>query len=204
MMKRKVVILLLAAMFCLTACGQPIDEQPTDTPTQEEQDDSDESEDDEKEDEEEDQITDSENEEPEDSNVGTGDPETPAESSAITVYFSNDDATAFVSEEVQTGELSPEAVLSVLADKGVITSDIEVRDFQITTVDGKASIEIDFNHAFASYVMSMGSTGEYYVIGGVCNTFLDTYGCEQIKITVEGAVLETGHKDYPGYMSTFS
>lgn len=199
-MKKKVIILMLIGMFCFTACGQPLEDQPDDTTVQEEQDDSDDS-DDEKE---ENQVTDPAGEDSEDNNTGTTNSKTPAESVTITVYSSNDDATAFVSEKVQISELSPQMVLGALVDKGVITSDAEVRSFKTETIDGRASIEIDFNNAFASYVMSMGSTGEYYVMGGVCNTFLDAYGCEQIKITVEGAVLETGHKDYPGYMNTFS
>ena len=39
MMKKKVIILMLVGMFCLTACGQPLNNQPKDTPIQEEQDD---------------------------------------------------------------------------------------------------------------------------------------------------------------------
>jgi hypothetical protein len=204
MMKKKVIILMLVGMFCLTACGQPLNNQPKDTPIQEEQDDTDDL--DNKEQEDQEQITELEEEEPKgnDNDTDVKDTKTPAETVAITVYSSNDDATAFVSEEIQISELSPEGVLSALVDKGVITSDIEVHSFQTTTVEGRASIEIDFNNAFASYVMSMGSTGEYYIMGSICNTFLSAYDCEQIKITVEGAVLETGHKDYPGYMNTFS
>ena len=49
----------------------------------------------------------------------------------------------------------------------------------------------------------MGSTGEYYIIGSVCNTFLDAYGCEKIKITVENATLETGHAEFSGYLTRY-
>ena len=37
----------------------------------------------------------------------------------------------------------------------------------------------------------------------VVNTFLDAYGCEKIKITVEGNTLESGHAEYPRYMNRF-
>lgn len=207
MMKKKAIILMLVGIVCLTACGQPLSNQPIDTPIQEEQelegmDGTDDL--DNKEEENQEQITALEEDESNSSDTDVKDTETPIETAAIMVYSSNDDATAFVFEELQISELSPEAVLGALVDKGVITSDIEIRSFQITTVEGKASIEIDFNNAFAAYVMSTGSTGEYYIIGSICNTFLETYNCEQIKITVEGAVMETGHKDYPGYMNRFS
>lgn len=126
------------------------------------------------------------------------------ESETVKVYYSNADATAFVSEEVQVENLTPEEVLRVLADKGVVTADIEILSFKETEADGKPALEIDFNKAFGDYVSSMGTTGEYYIIGGICNTFLATYGCERIKFTVEGNVLTTGHAEYPGYLSMFS
>lgn len=121
----------------------------------------------------------------------------------ITIYYSNDDATGFASEEVQIPSLTPEEVLKALVDKGAMAADVRILSFETTTAEGKATIELDFSSEFSSYVFSMGSTGEYYVIGSVCNTFLDAYDCEQIKITVEGQVLSAGHAEYPGYMSKF-
>lgn len=123
---------------------------------------------------------------------------------SITIYYSNDDATAFTSEEVQINSLSPEEVLNALIEKGAIAADVEILSFETTTVDGKATILLDFNDAFASYISSMGSTGEYFVMGSICNTFLDAYDCEQIQVTVDGDTLSTGHAEYPGYMTTFS
>lgn len=124
-------------------------------------------------------------------------------SAEITVYTSNDDATAFVSESVKIDELTPENIVNALIQKSVLSSDIQVLKCDKQTVDGVESLEVDFNEAFGTYVSSMGTTGEYYTIGSVVNTFLDAYDCEQIKITVEGNTLETGHAEYPGYMNRF-
>lgn len=121
----------------------------------------------------------------------------------IEVFYSNDEATAFESEEEMIEILSPEAVIKALVDKGVLTADVKINDFEVTEVDGKQSIEIDFNSSFASYINNMGSTGEYYIIGSLTNTFLGAYDCEQMKITVDGKVLETGHAEYPGYLRKF-
>lgn len=125
------------------------------------------------------------------------------ETATVTVYYSNVDATAFESSEVQIGSLSPEAVLSALVSTGTLTVDVEENSFTMTVVDDKESIELDLNDAFAAYVSNMGSTGEYYTVGALCNTFLDAYDCEQIRITVEGDSLSTGHAEYPGYLSRF-
>ena len=121
----------------------------------------------------------------------------------IKVYMSNDDATAFVSESVEIAELTPENIVNALIEKSVLSSDVQVLKCDKQTVEGVESLEVDFNEAFGVYVSSKGTTGEYYTIGSIVNTFLDAYGCEKIKITVEGNTLETGHNDYPGYMDRF-
>lgn len=126
-----------------------------------------------------------------------------ADTADINVYYSNADATAFESTEVQIASLSPEAVLEALVTKGALTADIEENLFTIKTVDDKESIELDLNKAFATYLSNMGTTGEYYTVGALVNTFLDAYECEQILITVDGDTLSTGHAEYPGYLSKF-
>lgn len=203
-MKKRILILLLAGMFCLAGCEQNTQNPPQDPAAQDEQDTDD------KEDPQEDGKDEDEPKPVDDQKSGDaskedeGEENKPAESVKIHVYSSNDDATAFQSTEAAITSLSPEAVLQALALQGAIAADVKINSLEQSTVDGISTLLIDFNGAFASYVSSMGSTGEYYAIGGVCNTFLDAYGCEQIKITVDGATLETGHTDYPGYMGMFS
>ena len=107
----------------------------------------------------------------------------------IQLYVSNDDATEFVSESVKIDELTPENIVNALVQKSVLPSDIQVLKCEEQIVDGVKSLDVDFNEAFGAYVCSMG--------------FLDAYGCEKVKITVEGNTLETGHAEYPGYMNRF-
>jgi len=121
----------------------------------------------------------------------------------ISVFYSNDDATAFTADMVKIKELTPENVLNALADKGVIDKGIKINKFEVSEVDGMQSIDIDFNQKFKEYIMSCGSTQEYYVVGGICNTFIKAYRADRIKITVDGNCLETGHNDYPDYMFEF-
>ena len=121
----------------------------------------------------------------------------------IQLYVSNDDATEFVSESVKIDELTPENIVNALVQKSVLPSDIQVLKCEEQIVDGVKSLDVDFNEAFGAYVCSMGTTGEYYTIGSIVNTFLDADGCEKVKITVEGNTLETGHAEYPGYMNRF-
>lgn len=194
--------LLLTLVFSLAACGRNSgDSQETsdssDTQTEEQK----------EEEPEETEEPEAEEEQPSQDTTDT-DTQAPsqdpaAEAATITVYYSNADATAFESSEVQIASLSPEAVLEALVSQGALTADVAENSFTMSTVEGKASIELDLNSAFATYVSNMGTTGEYYTVGALVNTFLDAYECEQIRITVDGNALSTGHAEYPGYLSRF-
>lgn len=193
-MKSKLIttILLLAMVFSLTACGTSSDDGQSSSGNSDSQTE-DQKVDEEEEAEEQEQDTDSQ----------TPSQEPVTETATITVYYSNADATAFESSEVSIPSLSPEAVLGALVSQGALTADVAENSFTVNTVDGKASIELDLNSAFAAYVSNMGSTGEYYTVGALVNTFLDAYECEQIRITVDGEALSTGHAEYPGYLARF-
>lgn len=194
--------LLLTLVFSLAACGRDSGD------SQENSDNSDTQTEEQKEEEpEEAEEPEAEEEQPSQDTTDT-DTQTPAqdpaaEAATITVYYSNADATAFESSEVQIASLSPEAVLGALVSQGALTADVAENSFTMSTVEGKASIELDLNSAFATYVSNMGTTGEYYTVGALVNTFLDAYECEQIRITVDGNALSTGHAEYPGYLSRF-
>lgn len=194
--------LLLTLVFSLAACGRNSGD------SQETSDSSDAQTEEQKEEEpEETEEPEAEEEQPSQDTTDI-DTQTPAqdpaaEAATITVYYSNADATAFESAEVQIASLSPEAVLETLVSQGALTADVAENSFTMSTVEGKASIELDLNSAFATYVSNMGTTGEYYTVGALVNTFLDAYECEQIRITVDGNALSTGHAEYPGYLSRF-
>ena len=209
-MKKRLLLsmLFLAGILCLAGCDQTksnevnaSDQEESETPGQgDQEEEEDQDQDDQEKDSQEEEGQDQENQESDQSEVDNSVQHSPD----ITVYYSNEDATAFDSEEIQMGSFSAENILTALVDKGVVTADVKILSLEVKEVDGKDTIEIDFNNAFASYISSMGTSGEYYIMGGVCNTFLDAYECDQIKITVEGGTLETGHAEYPGYMTQFS
>lgn len=204
-MKKRLWFLAFALIFmlCFTACGKEEEPQPsTDVPEEEIQDtdEEDETEDVDSEDGSDEVLAeDSQDSDPSGSDLAEPD----AGPASITVFYSNADATGLDSEEVQIAALSPEEVLKALVGKGALSADIQVLSLETKTVDGKESVEMDLNEAFVPYLSSVGSTGEYYVMGSVCNTFLKAYDCEQIKITVNGQDLATGHAEYPGYMTEF-
>lgn len=199
-MKRKVLVILLVVMLVsVSACSNStsIDSSQSDNQKTEQQE-TDKDMVDQKEENKENQLA------GEDANKKSEDTVSNEDKSVdIQLYVSNDDATAFVSESVKIDELTPENIVNALVQKSVLPSDIQVLKCEEQIVDGVKSLDVDFNEAFGAYVCSMGTTGEYYTIGSIVNTFLDAYGCEKVKITVEGNTLETGHAEYPGYMNRF-
>lgn len=198
-MKRKLVIILLTGvLLSVSACSNSTDTSQSDNQKTEQQESDKDKADQKDEEKTEDKSADSVDASTDDQTSQKED-----KSAEIAIYTSNDDATAFVSESLKIDELTPENIVKVLIEKSVLPSDVQVLKCDKQTVDGVESLEIDFNEAFGAYVCSMGTTGEYYTIGSVVNTFLDAYGCEKVKITVEGNTLETGHAEYPGYMNRF-
>ena len=125
------------------------------------------------------------------------------ENTVVNVYYPNDDITGFDVETAELAVLSPENILNCLIQKGVLNEQVQINSFETVLVEEKDSIEIDFSQEFLTSLSNTGSTGEYYVIGSICNTYLDAYDCEQIKITVSDEILSTGHAEYSKYMGVF-
>lgn len=122
----------------------------------------------------------------------------------IKVYYSNSDASGFESKEVAIGSLSSNEVLKALVDKGVLPVDVSLLSFKEFEKDNEKLLELDFSDKFITYIKTLGTSAEYYIVGSICNTFLDAYGSDKIHITVNGDVFTTGHAEYPGYMGKFN
>ena len=76
--------------------------------------------------------------------------------------------------------------------------------FHTVTVDEAGHIQADLNDAFAAQVRSFGTSGEYYLVGGVVNTLLDIYDGADVTLTVNGAPLESGHAVYDMALTRFA
>lgn len=122
----------------------------------------------------------------------------------IKVYCSNADASGFDAKEVAIQSLSSEEVLKALVGQGVLPVDVSILSFKEFEKDGEEVLDLDFSEEFNTYIKSLGSSSEYYIVGSICNTFLDAYACDKVHITVNGEIFTTGHAEYPGYMGKFN
>lgn len=120
--------------------------------------------------------------------------ETVGANTEVTLYISNENGDGFVEKEAKLEELTPEAILSALAEERVVPSEAKVLSF---SQEGK-TLTLDLSREYQEYVMSFGTSGELITIGGVVNTFLKAYDADTITILVEGEAWDSGHAEIDG------
>lgn len=118
---------------------------------------------------------------------------------SLTLYLPDENVEHLVPTEVTVPEISYRILLEQLTQAGSLTEEVQINAFASET----SEMAIDFNAAFGQLVSSMGTAGEYAILGSVVNTFLNAYGGKTILLTVNGKPLETGHNIYDTPLSFF-
>lgn len=116
----------------------------------------------------------------------------------FTVYTPNENYDGFIATEVEGEAL---ALPDELVKAGVLTEDVQIN--YIKWESDNTTVTVDLSSAFRDLLNSQGSTGEHMLMGCVVNTFLSAYEAEQIYITVDGEILESGHVIYDFPMEFF-
>ena len=134
------------------------------------------------------------------------------EEAEATLYLPNDNADGFetVTETVQANpqglvdaliahDALPEGVTVNdfrMEDNGTETTEGEGDDASVSYTPGDSQIFLDVSQAFGDAASTTGTAGETMLLGSLVNTMLTYYNAETLTLTVEGAVLETGHNVY--------
>ncbi len=93
-----------------------------------------------------------------------------------------------------------DTVERMLTEAGVLEKGVKVNSMELTQKEGMTYIDLDFNQEFLGKLNRMGTSGEYFYMGGVVNTFLKAFDAYAIKITVDGQPAESGHNIYSEYL----
>lgn len=128
----------------------------------------------------------------------------PAETTApetilLTIYSPDGNAKGFVETQVEVEAITEPAIVEQLVLAGVLTEGTKVNLLELGASSDTpewGQLHVDFNGAFRDRILSMGSAGEYAIMGSVVNTFLTAYHATSMNITVDGQVLESGHAVY--------
>jgi len=111
----------------------------------------------------------------------------------VRTFRSDDNAERFMVSGVKVGTLSPENVIQSLKDVGVLNEDVAIQGMYNMENNG---LLIDLNQPFLTQLSSMGTTGEYMLMGALVNTFLQNYSADNLLVTVDGVHPESGHVIY--------
>lgn len=181
-------IILAMVIGCLAGCGSTPEnageeeEKPNISEEQEKQNEADENNEEQKEDEK--------------SNEDNVENETQSDVE-ITVYYTDDNGD--IQSKVKTiSEVTPENVWNAVKNENSILSDSEMISCIVDNAEKK--IDLDLNRRFGEVLRSVGTSAENNMIAAVVNTYLEAFECEQIKISEEGGLLSSSHRDYDKYM----
>ena len=131
----------------------------------------------------------------------TSEPQAPVEeeisSRSVTVYYVDDLSGVVVGKAAEiTDEYD---IWNALKENGILTDECELNSIRI---NDDQTMDLDFNHATAERINSMGTTGETEIIGCIVNTYLDAYDCSGIRLLEEGKDFVSSHgavfDKYPG------
>lgn len=114
----------------------------------------------------------------------------------VRVYYGNGTATGLKAEEVTLSEISPETILGLLGRHNIVSIDTKAQNFEEVNDNGRRVLKLNLSKQFKDYVGMMGTDGEYIVMAGLVNTFLDIYDADALLLTVAGRNLETKHNIY--------
>lgn len=114
----------------------------------------------------------------------------------LTVYFSNKRADGLETEVISVEKITPETIIDHLAIHNIVSIDTKVNEFEETAEGGRNLLKLDLSKAFGEYLKTMGTSGEIMIMAALTDTFLQAYEADALQLTVEGAVIETGHEIY--------
>lgn len=117
----------------------------------------------------------------------------------IWLYYGDENAEHLLATFYPIADFSEYSVLAALRTAGHFDGGVELLSF--TKTGGE--IILDFNAAFAQRVNSMGTAGEYILMGSLVNTYLDAFNAASVTVTVEGSSWESGHVVYDAPLNRF-
>lgn len=116
------------------------------------------------------------------------------------VIYGFDEEGEVVAHQMEIGD--EQDIWHELQKDGILTEECKI--LQFSRDEDTKKIELDFNKATGDRIRSMGTAGEIQIVGCIVNSYLETYGCDGIRLTEEGQAFESSHASYDGYSGIIS
>lgn len=126
-----------------------------------------------------------------------------ASQNLVRIYRGDDAVERMLTDEVWLPEVTADHLVQALKDAGVLEEGVEVNSMEMAEKEDGTFIDLDFNQVFLEKLGRMGTSGEYFYMGSVVNTFLQAFEARAVRITADGAAPESGHNIYEGYLYYF-
>ena len=122
---------------------------------------------------------------------------------SVRIYHSDEQTESLCVNTAKTEKVTPEILILNLASYKMLPDTVAVQSFQQEEEDGGRLLKLDLSEEFGTYLASVETEREIYVIGSLVNTFLDAYKGAGICITVSGKPLETEQASYDEYLDYY-
>lgn len=117
----------------------------------------------------------------------------------LNIYIPDDNAESFLTIPAVIETLDADMILEMLIENSILNEDIQLNSAELLD----SQLNLDFNQAFLDQLLTYGTAGERMMVGCVVNTYLSAYDAETVYITVNGAIMESGHVIYDFPMEFF-
>ena len=112
------------------------------------------------------------------------------------IYYGRSVSNDLQQETVEVEEITPDELINALARHNIVSLDTRVLSFEQGEQDGASILYLDFSKALGEYLRTMSGEAESIIVASVINTFLENYGADAVRLTVEGKPLVTSNADY--------
>ncbi len=114
----------------------------------------------------------------------------------LNIYHPDADFNKLISTTAEFEEITAEGLLEKIVEYNELPAGIKLLSMAENTIDGKQVLSLDLSEEYKTYVGTMGTSGEFFAIQSIVNTFVEAFGADGVQLTVGGEILETGHNVY--------
>ncbi len=129
--------------------------------------------------------------------------EIPGPMRGVNIYHPDEEFMKLMSTAVDFESFTADALMEKIVEYNKFPEGMKVLSMTQGTEHDKVVISLDLSEDFRTYILTMGTSGEFFAIQSIVNSFVEAFNADGVRLTVSGVTLETGHNIYD-YVLTFT